>query len=248
MNDQFFADYRGAKNRLLLLDYDGTLTPIVRRPEDAAPSAELRELLQNIARPVNTTCVIISGRPHDTLEEWLGDLPLGFVAEHGVCRKLPGQEWALSGELAFDWKSSVRDMMAAWLERLPGSFVEEKHAALAFHYREASRATAEADAARLFDELQKFSSYGKDFELIHGKKVIEAVTAGVDKGAAAEWWLKRDDYDFVCAIGDDTTDEAMFLAMPPHAHTIHVGEQKTAARTRFANQLEVIELLEHVLD
>lgn len=246
MDDRFFADYHRSSQRLLLLDYDGTLTPIVRRPEQATPTSELRTLLAELAGAPNTTCVIISGRPHETLEQWLGDLPLGFVAEHGVWRKLPGQDWSLTGYVGLDWKPTVRDVMAALVNQLPGSAVEEKHAALAFHYREASSETVDADVNRLFDDLQKLSGYDKAFKLIHGKKVIEAVAAGIDKGTAARWWLGQANYDFVCAIGDDTTDEALFAALPSSSYTIHVGNQPTGAGIKLDGQPAVIELLERL--
>ena len=247
MNEQFFADYQHATKRLLLLDYDGTLTPLKPTPEGAVPSHELRQLLIDLTRVADLECVIISGRPRETLNVWLGDIPIGFVAEHGVWQKQPHHDWSLREGLLLDWKSTIYEMMLAHSQKFPGSSVEKKHAALAYHYRALTSERAEADANVLYDELQHHESFGKNFTLLHGKKVIEAVAAGADKGIAAKAWLQNDKYDFICAIGDDTTDEALFAALPPSAYTIHVGDEKTVARFKLSHQPDVIKLLGRLL-
>lgn len=94
--------YLHAKKRLILLDYDGTLVPFQKRPEDASPTPQLLDTLQKLtADPLNHV-VINSGRDHFTLEKWLGALPISFAAEHGAFYKENGvwhknvhaQEWS----------------------------------------------------------------------------------------------------------------------------------------------------------
>lgn len=82
--------YLHAKKRLILLDYDGTLVPFQKRPEDASPTPQLLDTLQKLtADPLNHV-VINSGRDHFTLEKWLGALPISFAAEHGAFYKENG--------------------------------------------------------------------------------------------------------------------------------------------------------------
>src|SRR5438128_2988726 len=99
--------YRHAKNRLLLLDYDGVLAPIMPLPEQAAPSKKTRHILEELTNDPHTTCVVISGRPRETLDEWLGDLCLSFAAEHGLWRREYGSEWGLTCRVPTEWKHDV---------------------------------------------------------------------------------------------------------------------------------------------
>src|SRR5438132_6903173 len=79
--------YKHATKRLLLLDYDGVLAPIVPLPEQAMPSKKMFALLEKLTADTRNTCVVVSGRDHETLDEWLGNLPLAFAAEHGLWRR-----------------------------------------------------------------------------------------------------------------------------------------------------------------
>jgi trehalose 6-phosphate synthase/phosphatase len=78
---QIKLKYNQAKQRLILLDYDGTLTALKPRPEDAQPTPELISILQQLASDPANHIVINSGRDHFTLEKWLGSLPVSMAAE-----------------------------------------------------------------------------------------------------------------------------------------------------------------------
>ena len=69
--------YNQAKQRLTLLDYDGTLASLKTRPENAKPTPELIATLQKLF-PTRQPCVVNSGRDHFTLEKWLGNLPIAM--------------------------------------------------------------------------------------------------------------------------------------------------------------------------
>ena len=88
-------DYQHARTRLLLLDYDGTLVRFHANPQRAQPDAELRQLLADLAGNPQNRVVIISGRDRATLDSWLGELPLDFIAEHGVWLRRAGADWQL---------------------------------------------------------------------------------------------------------------------------------------------------------
>lgn len=102
--------YAGAKRRLLMFDYDGTLTPIVKDPSAATPSESLLKSLEVLAADPRNIVYIISGRDGAFLEEHLGHIPnLGMSAEHGCFLRAPGQsKWtSLTDELDMDWKKDV---------------------------------------------------------------------------------------------------------------------------------------------
>ncbi|MGH7930573.1 MAG: bifunctional alpha,alpha-trehalose-phosphate synthase (UDP-forming)/trehalose-phosphatase, partial [Candidatus Binatia bacterium] len=100
---EIVARYRTSRRRLLFLDYDGTLTPLARHPGLAGPDPMRRELLRSLASEPNNTVVVASGRERQIVEEWLGDLPLGLVAEHGAWLKFTDHPWRRAKPLADAW-------------------------------------------------------------------------------------------------------------------------------------------------
>ena len=100
--------YRSAKKRLFMFDYDGTLTPIVQTPDAAVPSERIISTLKDLASDERNAVWIISGRDREFLHQYLGQIPnLGFSAEHGSFIRYPGQsEWATSAK-EIPWKDDV---------------------------------------------------------------------------------------------------------------------------------------------
>lgn len=140
------ADYHAAEQRLLLLDYDGTLVPFHPDPTRAAPDQELLLLLRALTDNPQNRVVVISGRDRNTLQQWLGHLPLHFIAEHGVwLRAADTDDWQLFQPLRNDWKRELRPVLEVYVARTAGSFIEEKDYSLVWHYR---RADAELGLVR----------------------------------------------------------------------------------------------------
>ena len=235
--------YVRGERRLILLDYDGTLAPIVRRHDDAKPTRRLLALLRRLAEHPNTTVVILSGRDRPTLERWLGALPCDLVAEHGVWVKEAGADWKLLKEQRSDWKPRIIPILERYMDRLPGAFIEEKDYSLAWHFRGAHPEHGEALAGELLDHLMSFTA-NIDVQVLKGKKVIEVRNAGVDKGVAALHWLARDEHDFILAAGDDRTDEDLFAVLPESAFSIRVGLVSSRARFNLRDPADVLMLLE----
>ena len=236
------ALFKASRSRLLLLDYDGTLTPLVPDPASARPNAQLSALLRQLAADRKNSVVITSGRERRTLERWLGDIPLGFIAEHGAWIRFSGQEWQRAKAPSNPWIPEILAVFETFADRLPGSLIEEKEESIAWHYRMADPEQAELRAPELVDHLMNLT--GKtDLQIVQGKRVVEVRRAGLDKGTAASFWLNDRAYDFVLAIGDDTTDEDLFKALPASAVTIRVGMVGTQAQYNIRNCAEVIEFL-----
>lgn len=239
---EMITRYRASHRRLFFLDYDGTLTPIVRHPGLAGLDPTRRELLHLLAAESKNTVVVASGRERRTLEEWLGDLPIGLVAEHGAWLKSANQAWRRAKALANDWKRELLPILETYADRLPGALVEEKEDSVAWHYRMADPEQACLCAPELIDHLLNLT--GKtDLQVIQGDKVVEIRHAGVNKGGAVLSWIGESDYDFILGIGDDTTDEDFFRALPVSAFSIRVGMSATHAQYNIRNSNEVIDLL-----
>lgn len=234
--------YRKATRRLLLMDYDGTLSPLASRPSLAQPNESLFELLHSLIRDPANRLVVISGRERHTLGRWLGKLKLGLVAEHGIWLREPEGEWQMVKEMHDEWKHHVRPILELYADRLPGAHVEEKDFSLAWHYRLADPEQARQLAAELTDHIQDFTA-NINIQVMQGKKVVEVRTAGVNKGTAALHWLGAQSYDFVLCMGDDWTDEDMFAVVPDHAITLRVGMTNTRARYNLRDTHEALRFL-----
>jgi trehalose 6-phosphate synthase/phosphatase len=239
---EILARFKASPSRLLFLDYDGTLTPLARYPSLAKPDAELTGLLRRLASDRQNSVVITSGRDRRTLEEWLGEIPVGLVAEHGAWLRLSGQGWQRAKAPQSAWRPEILAVLETFADRLPGSLVEEKEESIAWHYRMSDPEQAELRAPELVDHLLNLTAK-TDLQIVQGNKVVEVRRAGVDKGSAAGFWLGEKGYDFVLAIGDDITDEDMFKALPASAVTIRVGITGTQAQFNLRNVAEVMDLL-----
>lgn len=235
-------EYKNSRERLILLDYDGTLVPLQRQPFAAKPGKELLSLLHSLAQETKNTIVLISGRDKETLALWFGDTPVNLVAEHGIWIRGVGQEWKLLKQQTNDWKSSVHPIMQVHADRLPGSFVEEKDYSLAWHYRGADPEQAQTVVGELTDNLVNFTAT-IGLHVLKGNKVIEVRTAGINKGTAATHWLSTGKYDFMLALGDDATDEDLFQVLPQNAYSIKVGVANTHARYNVRDSREALALL-----
>lgn len=234
--------FLAADSRLLLLDYDGTLVPFSRRPQQARPGQALLTLLSRLAADPKTTLVIISGRERATLESWFGALPIGIVAEHGFWIREAGQEWFQLQHRTSDWKAQLHPILQLYADRLPGAFVEEKEHSLVWHCRAADPDQARPIEAELTDHIMTFTA-NIDVQVLRGSKVVEIRNAGVNKGIAARHWTNRSSYSFILAAGDDWTDEDLFKALPEEAYTVRIGITNTQARFNFRDHHEVLQML-----
>jgi trehalose 6-phosphate synthase/phosphatase len=238
--------YTRSDKRLILLDYDGTLTPLASLPHLAFPKQDLLHFLNELTSDQRNEVVIISGRPMDTLEKWFGTLPVNLVAEHGAFYKRTGTDWLQTIPVIASWKSPVRQVLDLFTERCQGAFVEEKVLSLAWHYRNSEAELGFLRSRELVNALIEISSH-LNFQIIEGKKVIEVRARGIDKGVAAAIWINDRHHDFILGIGDDSTDEDLFAAIPAGQHSIRVGLIQSIAKYNLRQQKDVVSLLKNIV-
>jgi trehalose 6-phosphate synthase/phosphatase len=116
--------YRGAKKRLFMFDYDGTLTPIVRDPSAAIPSERVIQTLKSLAADHRNAVWIISGRDQEFLQQHLGHISeLGFSAEHGSFLKHPGETtWEnLAEKFDMAWQEEVITIFQNYTDQVHGT-------------------------------------------------------------------------------------------------------------------------------
>ncbi|CAB4256580.1 similar to Saccharomyces cerevisiae YDR074W TPS2 Phosphatase subunit of the trehalose-6- phosphate synthase/phosphatase complex, which synthesizes the storage carbohydrate trehalose [Maudiozyma barnettii] len=225
-------NYKAANRRLFLFDYDGTLTPIVKDPAAAIPTARLYTIMEKLSQDPKNQIWIISGRDQVFLNKWWGskNKHIGLSAEHGCFVKDIGTpEWVnLAKKFDMSWQVRVNKVMEDLTTKTPGSFIERKEVALTWHYRAAVPELGDYNATELKRLLLEFTE-DFDLDVMEGKKNIEVRPKFVNKGEIVKrlvWHkygtpqdlLKPLDQklpidempDFILCLGDDFTDEDMF--------------------------------------
>jgi trehalose 6-phosphate synthase/phosphatase len=230
---------------LVLLDYDGTLVPFTATPELARPDAALLHLLRTLAGRPDTEVHIVSGRGREALEQWIGSLPIWLHAEHGFWSRPPGQaEWTPAADIHGSWREPVLGILRDITARTPGSLIEVKAVAIAWHYRMADLETGARRANELRIHLNQLLS-NQPVEILAGNRVLEIRPYGVHKGRIIPPMSpEREARTTILAIGDDRTDEDLFTSLPPHAVSARVGPGATRARFRLESTSAVRGLLQ----
>lgn len=219
----------------LILDYDGTLTPIVSRPEDAKLSRDMEELLNRLVRvcPV----AIVSGRSLDDLRSRVHVEKVYYSGNHGMRIFGPGieftQEEAKKSEATIN---RICNKIKSKISSIDGVLIENKGLTASIHYR----LVEEGDIDRLKNIVEEeVSSYEKEglLEVSHGKKVIE-IRPGIewDKGSAVSLLLSAVPFDedtMPIYLGDDTTDEDAFGYLEDRGLGILISEKEKDSSADF---------------
>lgn len=223
--------YLRAKRRLLVLGYDGTLVPFARRPQQAVPPDAVVELLEELTSDPANCVALMSGRSADDLDRWFGNIQgLWLAAEYGAELRPPSSAWEpLRPQTSFEWKTTVMPILDHFVDRTPGSFVEEKKYALVWHYRMAEPEFGEWLANELTSMLEAMLAQ-TELRAFRGERVVEVKPVWANKGEALQRILGRfPDPDFTFAAGDDRTDEELFERLPAGSWTVHIGPGPTRA-------------------
>jgi trehalose 6-phosphate synthase/phosphatase len=240
--DKIVHDYSKAGKRSILLDYDGTLVPFQKLPSLAVPDNELLHVLAELSKDEANEITVISGRDNDTLQKWLGHLPITLVAEHGASIRYKNEDWQEQVSQSNEWKENVRPMLQLFVTRCAGSFIEEKKNTIAWHYRNTDPDLGFVRSRELRNSLLQLTA-NTPLQVIDGNRVIEVRLIGIDKGATASKIFEHFSPDFSLCIGDDATDEDMFRILRNKGYTIKIGNGTTAAQYTLWSQTDVLPLL-----
>jgi alpha,alpha-trehalase len=238
---------------VIFLDYDGTLTPIVERPEQAVLSEAMADTLTHLAD--RCTVTVISGRDLKDVRNRVGIDSIYYAGSHGFeiagpRRKRIKTEKGLDALPILD---TAEDRLRNMLKDISGAEVERKRFSIAVHYRRVADDKTAAVQQAVDDVLASHSGLRQG----HGKKVIELQPdVDWDKGKAVERLLEILSLDTAEAvlpiyIGDDVTDEDAFQALRGHGIgiVVHTGDPKpTHARYRLADPFRVRQFLGRLVE
>ncbi len=238
-------DFAKSHVKLILLDFDGTIAPISNNPDMVEPSKTILLILNEMTKNPNTTIVVVSGRTRNDLERWFGKMRVNLVAEHGAWIKEINDVWRMPVPLTSEWKNKLLPTMRSYVDKLPGSTLEEKEFTLVWHYRAANPELSSLRAKELADELKNLI-VNTDLQVLIGKKTLEVKSVKVDKGTAAQHWISNNHYDLILSMGDDRTDEDVFKVLSGNAVSIRIGIAPSRARYYLRSQAEVTQLFEQL--
>jgi len=173
-------------------------------------------------------------------------MELDLAAEHGLFYKENGV-WHqnLPGDVV--WDDEIIDIIQHAIDKTPGSYLEKKNASLVWHYRNVDIWLAELRSQQLINALIAPCTR-LNLQIVHGNKIVEIKPTDINKGSETLRRLEQKEYDFVLAIGDDTTDEDMFRVLPPDGISIKVGSFSPAAKYRIPLQSSVIPFLSNLIN
>jgi trehalose-phosphatase len=215
---------RSGHRLAVFLDYDGTVTAIVSRPEDAWLSESMRQTLRSLTARVPVA--ILSGRDLDDVRGRVLVDGIVYAGSHGFDIAGAGGLRRELGAAYLPVLDEAETELREALDEIPGAQLERKHFSVAAHYRNVN----ENDAFRVAVAVEAVAAKHRELRRTEGKKVYELLPdIDWDKGKAVLWLLETLELErgnaFPIFIGDDRTDENAFRALTNRGAGILVSEQ-----------------------
>lgn len=239
----------GKKNMALLLDYDGTLTPIVKTPAQAKLSPDAKKQLAALARQVSLFAVV-SGRKLSDIKAKVKIAAIGYVGNHGLEIEYRGRSF--KGIVPQDFPltlKQIKGLLGEKLQNVKGIVFEDKGVILSLHYRQV-KSNEVSKVKRVFSQTLEDYRKSNKVRIATGKKVLEIrPPVDWDKGKAVSWLLHSCGIRnvFPIYVGDDKTDEDAFGALSGLGLTVAVGKKRnTKAEYYVKNSKEVYTFLEEL--
>jgi len=239
--ESFSSGIKAASGILFLSDYDGTLTPIVSRPEEAILSPEVREKLHALAEKPTFSVGIISGRLLSEVKALVGIEGIYYAGNHGL--EIEGPGLTFINPIAKSAQEEIKDLVQQFTARLSGIkgvIVEDKGLSLSVHYR-LVKENDEKTVADIFHQITSPRLRNGKIRVTSGKKVWEVrPPINWHKGKAVETIIKEiktvlgGKPDLTIYLGDDTTDEDAFRIINlPQGWSIFVGQENSSSNADY---------------
>lgn len=233
-------DYRMSRNRLILLDWGGTLVDendvkdsvqayavATGHANRSGPSKQLQTILENLCADTRNVVFVVSGKKAKGVYEFFGNISgLGLAAEHGNFYRFPSENdtdlksrWqSMFRTDSLHWKDAARVVMDMYVQRTHGTYIEEKGSAIIWQFRDADPEFGFLQSKELEEHLTEVL-IGEDVDIMRGggsnDGYIEVRQKGLSKGYFLKHivellQVKNIMTDFLMTVGDDASDEPMF--------------------------------------
>ena len=234
----------------LFLDYDGTLSPIVRNPERARLSLCMRGRLERLSKAGRCRIAVISGRSLRDIKKRVGIAGIVYGGNHGL--EVEGAGVTFRYPVLFTARRALDDVwgkLEKALSPVPGVFLEDKGLSLTVHFRKVKRAELPV-VARAVEEAAGPYRIPRGMDVRPGKEIFEVRPfVAWNKGKTVLWLLKKStvaggEPPWPLCVGDDRTDEDAFREIRERGVTVFVGApRQTKARYYLRNVGEVAAFL-----
>lgn len=230
---------RARRPVLVAFDFDGTLAPIVSRPDRVQVPADTLRYLRKATRLDWLRLAALSARPLRDLARYLPLQRLLRVAQYGL--EGDGPLEARRARAIRDAVASLHDRIEPIVAAAPGAWIEDKGLTVAVHDRDVTPARRGALARALGRVAMRSGRLG--FQVQRGRHVLDFVPAGYDKGRALRRLRRRVRPAVTFYFGDTLGDEPAFAALGPSDFPVRVGSGPTGARYRVRGPDEVARFL-----
>ena len=239
----------------LMLDYDGTLAPIARTPQEAAVPERVKNVLKKLSEDPGYKIAVISGRSLDDLKKRLALKNIIYAGNHGL--ELWGPKIKFTNTVSDSYRGllkRIKNELSKKLSQIKGALLEDKGLTLSLHYRLVKDKEAPLVKNIFYNVIASCGAENK-VKIGTGKMVLEVRPRSEwDKGKISLWLLYRQKFAvrnkgvFPVFIGDDVTDEDAFVALRRKGATVLVGENKNScAQYYLKGPQDVLNFLEYLL-
>jgi trehalose-phosphatase len=238
----------------LFLDYDGTLTPIVEKPEHAIIPKETKDLLRELSKIPHCKIAVISGRSIKNIRRLVGLSNIIYGGNHGL--ELAGPQVRFKSSISKKHSSILKKIgriLHNKLRFVKGVLIENKGLSLSVHYRLVSNRNVKL-VRRIFCEVTAINFWRNEIRVRMGKKVLEVCPpVKWNKGKAVLWLLRHTSFAenipvLPIYIGDDTTDEDAFKILKDSGLTVFVGKPtKSHAQYYVKDTSDVLNFLRMII-
>ena len=233
----------GGLRVLVALDVDGTLAPIVSKPDRArVPAATLR-LLARAARLPGVTVAVVSARSARDLKRLVPVAGIRVAAQYGLEGVV-----APAAARRRRWRrdaARIATYLAPVAAAVPGARIEAKSLTAGLHDRAVSSRRLPALGGSLRRVAAAAARLG--FVPVRGRRVTEFVPRGYDKGRAVTQLRRRYSPRTVFYFGDSEADERAFAVLGPDYFPVRVGPARSRARYRVREPGDVARFLRLLL-
>ncbi|MCP4650665.1 MAG: trehalose-phosphatase [PVC group bacterium] len=237
------------KKPVFFLDYDGTLTPIVERPELAVISQAMKDTVTQLSK--KHTTAVVSGRMREDVENLVGIEGLFYAGSHGFDILGGGVSMVQpEAQETIPLVTQIIERLKKEVGTIEGVIIEEKKFSMAVHYRLVADEHLELIEAAVLAVVEAHPQ----LRLMRGKKVYEILPAiDWNKGKAVRWIMKAMNISWedstVVYIGDDTTDEYAFRVVRGRGVGILVadGPRPSAAHFQLSSPDQTRKLFEMLI-
>lgn len=232
--------YDTARQRILFIDYEGTLVD----KNQLAGDPEVDSVLTGLAKDIRNSVVVLSERSAIDLNTSLANPMITVAAESGGFMRTPRGQWQTLGDFYLLWKEPISTALRRLAERYPETSIEEKHFSITWDYGHGITHLPESDKRQLKAAFRILSNQF-NVPVTETEHSVEFRAADISKGKfVASWMNLHGPCDFIMAIGDDKSDEDVFRLIDRPHFSVRVGQEASSrARYYVRSRTEVVPLL-----